>query len=130
MMKKLLAFHTIEITKIGHGGIGVAKAPDGKKILIKGGILPGSIVDLQTTRKYRDYYEARVTHIHNLNTEIIDAQPLCPHFANPADPEKFYRHDPKYGCGGCKLQMISYAVQLKLKQELIDDSFRYITDVL
>ena len=40
----------LTVYKIGYGGIGIASLPDGKKVLIKGGALPGSIVDVRVVK--------------------------------------------------------------------------------
>ncbi|HKL43914.1 MAG TPA: TRAM domain-containing protein, partial [Candidatus Absconditabacterales bacterium] len=61
-MKKELK--NLKITKVGYGGVGIARDNEGKKILIKGGALPGSMVDIKITRKKSDYLQGHISKIH------------------------------------------------------------------
>ena len=82
----------IKIEKIGYGGIGLARMSDGKRILIKGGALPGNVVDLRIVKQKKDYVEAHITEIKSYDPSIIDGEIFCPHFFSeqkkevPSDP--------------------------------------------
>jgi len=42
--------------------------------------LPGSIVDLRIVKQKKDYIEAHITHVHELDPKIVDGEIFCPHF--------------------------------------------------
>lgn len=72
-------------------------------IFVKQGI-PGDVVDLQITRKRRNYWEGyplKYKKYSDLRTE-----PFCEHFGV---------------CGGCKWQNLKYAMQLEYKQKQVVD---------
>lgn len=73
----------LTVYKIGYGGIGIASLPDGKKVLIKGGALPGSIVDVRVVKTKKDYIEAHLLEIKKYDEKIINGTPLCAHFFSP-----------------------------------------------
>ncbi|AHB40867.1 hypothetical protein P148_SR1C00001G0052 [candidate division SR1 bacterium RAAC1_SR1_1] len=117
----------IKIEKIGYGGIGLARMPDGKRILIKGGALPGNVVDLKIVKQKKDYIEAHITEIVSYDPAIIDGQVFCPHFFSSLEKKELTDQEKTtIGCGGCKRQMMSYANQLNLKQAIIEDAFTKI----
>ncbi|MCX6822797.1 MAG: TRAM domain-containing protein [candidate division SR1 bacterium] len=70
----------IKVEKIGYGGIGLARMSDGKRILIKGGALPGAVVDLRVVKQRKDYIEAHITKIHKYDPALLDGKIFCPHF--------------------------------------------------
>ncbi|MFA6255706.1 MAG: class I SAM-dependent RNA methyltransferase [Candidatus Absconditabacterales bacterium] len=127
-MAKVLS--RIKIDKIGYGGVGLARMSDGKRILIKGGALPGSIVDLKIVKQRKDYVEAHITHIVELDPKIVDGEIFCPHFfweeKELQDSRFKLQAKFKIGCGGCKWQMLSYKNQLKLKEDIVNDAFTKI----
>ena len=120
----------IKIYKIGYGWVGLARMSDGKRILIKWGALPGSIVDLRIVKQRNDYVEAHITHIQELDPKIVDGEVFCPHFfweEKGLQASSFkLQAKIKVGCGGCKWQMLSYANQLKLKEDIVNDAFTKI----
>lgn len=134
-MVKLL--NRIKIDKIGYGWVGLARMSDGKRILIKWGALPGSIVDLRIVKQRKDYVEAHITKIIELDPKIVDGKVFCPHFfhwmqnaecrmqKNESHSEFWILNSElrKVGCGGCKRQMLSYTNQLKLKEDIVNDAF-------
>lgn len=72
----------------------------------------GDIVDVQVDRKKHSYAEA---HIINLIAPSINrVNPECKHFGL---------------CGGCKWQHLSYAEQLRWKQQQVEDALRRIAKV-
>lgn len=110
---------------------------DGKRILIKWGALPGSIVDLRIVKQRKDYIEAHITRIQYLDPKIVDGEIFCPHFftlmqniSTDKQNSEFWILNSKFlrkvGCGGCKWQMLSYTNQLKLKEDIVNDAFTKI----
>ncbi len=120
----------IKIDKIWYGWVGLARMSDGKRILIKWGALPGSVVDLRIVKQKKDYVEAHITHIQSLDSKIVDGEIFCPHFFSKKDELEAWSLKleavRKIGCGGCKRQMLSYANQLKLKEDIVNDAFTKI----
>lgn len=57
--------------------------PDGKKVLIKGGALPGSIVDVRVVKSRKDYVEAHLLEIKKQNSELLSGKAICQHFFSP-----------------------------------------------
>ena len=111
----------LTVYKIGYGGIGIASLQDGKKVLIKGGALPGSIVDVRVVKTKKDYIEAHLLEIKKYDEKIINGTPLCAHFFSPIWEQNQPPH--KIWCGGCKWQVMTYESQLKLKEAIIQDAF-------
>lgn len=116
----------VKIDKIGYGWVGLARMSDGKRILIKWGALPGSIVDLRVVKQKKDYIEAHITRIVELDPKIVDGKIFCPHFFSLLSNDTSDQPLHTIGCGGCKWQMLSYANQLKLKEDIINDAFTKI----
>ncbi len=126
----------VKIDKIWYGWIGLARMSDGKRILIKWGALPGSIVDLRIVKQRKDYVEAHITRIQELDPKIVDGEVFCPHFfswmqnenkkSNNSEPWTLNPELYKVGCGGCKWQMLSYKNQLQLKEDIVNDAFTKI----
>lgn len=94
--KKL--FTNIEVIDAGAKGKAVAKAPDGKVIFLANAV-PGDVVDIQTFKKRKAYYEGKATVFHKYSDKRI--VPKCEHFGT---------------CGGCKWQHMDYKYQLEYKQ--------------
>lgn len=97
--KKNKEFHKLEVIDAGAKGKSIAKAPDGKVIFI-GNAVPGDVVDVQTTKKKKAFYEGKATHFHELSEKRVT--PPCIHFGT---------------CGGCKWQFMGYEHQLYYKQK-------------
>lgn len=116
----------VKIDKIWYGWVGLARMSDGKRILIKWGALPGSIVDLRIVKQRKDYIEAHITHIQHLDPKIVDGEIFCPHFFSLLADNEANKEPWKIGCGGCKWQMLSYTNQLKLKEDIVNDAFTKI----
>ena len=94
-------FTNIEVIDAGAKGKTVAKAPDGKVIFLPNAV-PGDVVDVQTFKKRKSYYEGKATVFHTLSDKRTD--PVCEHFGT---------------CGGCKWQDMAYEHQLFYKQKEI-----------
>ena len=120
----------VKIDKIWYGGVGLARMSDGKRILIKWGALPWSIVDLRIVKQRKDYIEAHITRIQELDPKIVDGEIFCPHFFREEKELQVssikLQAKWKIWCGGCKWQMLSYTNQLKLKEDIVNDAFTKI----
>lgn len=99
-------FEGIEVIDAGAKGKGVAKAPDGRVIFLPNAI-PGDVVDVQTIKKRKAYFEGRVTHFRRYSERR--EEPRCSHFGV---------------CGGCKWQNMRYADQLFYKQREVENNLK------
>jgi 23S rRNA (uracil1939-C5)-methyltransferase len=97
--KKKQVFTNIEVIDAGAKGKTIAKAPDGKVIFLPNAV-PGDVVDVQTFKARKAYYEGKATVFHKLSDKRT--QPICEHFGV---------------CGGCKWQDMAYEHQLYYKQK-------------
>ncbi len=97
----------IEIRKIAAEGKSIAYIDE--KVLFVPNTVPGDIVDVQVTRKRKNFMEGFVVKIHHLST--LRTTPFCQHFGI---------------CGGCKWQNLPYEQQLKFKQQEIIDNLQRI----
>ena len=93
-----IVFDHIKVLDAGAKGVSVAKAPDGKVIFIPN-VVPGDVVDVQTFKKRKAYYEGKAVKFHEYSEHRIE--PICEHFGV---------------CGGCKWQNMNYSQQLYYKQ--------------
>ena len=96
---KKQVFTNVEIIDAGAKGKTVGKAPDGKVIFLSNAV-PGDVVDVQTFKKRKAYYEGKATVFHSLSDKRTE--PVCEHFGT---------------CGGCKWQHMSYKHQLFYKEK-------------
>jgi|SRR5690554_1847982 len=103
-----IVFEHVEVLDAGAKGVCVAKAPDGKVIFIPN-VVPGDVVDVQTVKKRKAYYEGRATQIHKFSEHRVE--PVCEHFGS---------------CGGCKWQNMSYNQQLVYKQQEVYNHLKRI----
>jgi 23S rRNA (uracil1939-C5)-methyltransferase len=92
-------FEALEVIDAGAKGKTVAKAPDGKVVFLPNAV-PGDIVDVQTFKKRKAYYEGKATKFHKLSNKRVT--PECEYFGT---------------CGGCKWQDMGYEHQLFYKQK-------------
>ena len=99
-------FKALEVIDAGAKGKAIAKAPDGKVIFIANAV-PGDVIDVQTTRKKKAYYEGTATKFHEYSDKRVE--PPCIHFNN---------------CGGCKWQFMGYEHQLFYKQKEVENNLR------
>lgn len=96
---KKQVFTNVEVIDAGAKGKTIAKAPDGKVIFLPNAV-PGDVVDVQTFKKRKAYYEGKATVFHKLSEKRT--QPVCEHFGT---------------CGGCKWQDMDYKYQLFYKEK-------------
>lgn len=100
-------FTALEVTDAGAKGKSIAHAPDGRVVFINNAV-PGDVVDVQTTKKRKAYYEGTAIKLHTLSRKRT--QPQCQHFEV---------------CGGCKWQHMDYTYQLEYKErEVINNLAR------
>ena len=101
-------FENISVLDAGAKGVSVAKAPDGKVIFIPN-VVPGDVVDVQTFKKRKAYYEGKAIKFHEYSKDRID--PICQHFGS---------------CGGCKWQNMHYDKQLFYKNQEVFNNLKRI----
>jgi 23S rRNA (uracil1939-C5)-methyltransferase len=104
---KFHLFENIEVIDTAAKGKSIAKAPDGRIVFLSNAV-PGDIVDIQTGRKRKSFYEGKAIRFHKLSDKRTE--PVCEHFGV---------------CGGCKWQNLKYKEQLAYKQnEVINNLIR------
>ncbi len=103
-----IVFENVEVLDAGAKGVSVAKAPDGKIILIPN-VVPGDVIDVQTLKKRKAYYEGKATVFHKFSE--YRTQPICEHFG---------------ACGGCKWQNMKYSQQLFYKNQEVYNNLKRI----
>jgi 23S rRNA (uracil1939-C5)-methyltransferase len=105
---KRQVFENVEVVDAGAKGKTIGKAPDGRVIFLTNTV-PGDIVDVQTTKKRKAYFEGIATQFHSLSDKRTT--PECEHFGV---------------CGGCKWQDMGYEHQLFYKQKEVANNLRRI----
>lgn len=63
-------FEALEVEDAGAKGKAVAKAPDGRVVFIDNAI-PGDVVDVQTYKKRRAYYNGKAVHFHRYSEKRV-----------------------------------------------------------
>lgn len=106
--KKNPILENIHLTAAGAKGVSVGKTDLNKAILVKNAV-PGDVVDVQITKKKRNYLEGKAIHFHAYSD--LRTEPLCEHFGV---------------CGGCKWQFMRYDAQLTLKQDEVTQNLKRI----
>lgn len=101
-------FEHIEVMDAAAKGKTVAKAPDGRVIFLPNAV-PGDIVDVQTFKQRKAFYEGKAIHFHKYSN--LRTTPKCKHFGV---------------CGGCKWQDMGYEHQLEFKQKEVSNNLRRI----
>jgi len=101
-------FENVEVIDAGAKGKTIAKAPDGKVIFLPNAV-PGDVVDVQTFKKRKAFYEGKATVFHKLSDKRTE--PACGHFGT---------------CGGCKWQDMGYEHQLFYKQKEVTNNLTRI----
>ncbi len=105
--KPLPVLENILITDFAAEGKSLARVDD--MVVFVPWAVPGDIVDLQVRRKKHSFMEAEVIKYHHKSEQR--QQPFCQHFGV---------------CGGCKWQQLPYPVQLKMKQQQVQDQLTRI----
>jgi 23S rRNA (uracil1939-C5)-methyltransferase len=101
-------FENITVLDAGAKGVSVAKAPEGQVIFIPN-VVPGDVVDVQTFKKRKSYFEGKAIKFHSYSQNRIE--PVCQHFG---------------ACGGCKWQNMKYEQQLFYKNQEVYNNLKRI----
>ncbi len=105
---KRVVFENVMVTDAAAKGKTIGKAPDGRVIFLNNSV-PGDVVDVQTTKKRKAYFEGTAINFHSLSDKRVD--PVCQHFNV---------------CGGCKWQDMGYEHQLFYKQKEVENNLKRI----
>lgn len=97
-------FENVEVIDAGARGKTVAKSPDGRVIFLNNAV-PGDVVDIQTYKKRKAYFEGKAIKFHKKSTKRTE--PECNYFGT---------------CGGCKWQNMQYESQLFYKQKEVTNN--------
>ena len=100
----------VEITNVAAEGKAIAKI-DNIVVFVKG-VVPGDVVDIQITHRSRNFREAKPIAFKKYSENR--ATPQCKHFGI---------------CGGCVWQTLPYPLQLKYKQQQVEDAFAHIAKI-
>jgi tRNA/tmRNA/rRNA uracil-C5-methylase (TrmA/RlmC/RlmD family) len=103
----------LEVGAVGHGGICVAHAPDGRAVLVRHAI-PGELVRVVITEEKSSFLRADAIEV--LKASEHRVTPPCA-FAGPGH------------CGGCDWQHVSLAEQRRMKAEVVETALRRIAKV-
>ncbi|WP_339888665.1 23S rRNA (uracil(1939)-C(5))-methyltransferase RlmD [uncultured Flavobacterium sp.] len=101
-------FENVEVLDAGAKGVSVAKAPEGQVIFLPN-VVPGDVVDVQTLKKRKAYFEGKAIKIHKYSEHRTE--PECQHFGV---------------CGGCKWQNMKYSQQLFYKNQEVFNNLKRI----
>ncbi|HLB25656.1 MAG TPA: class I SAM-dependent RNA methyltransferase [Nitrospirota bacterium] len=86
-----------------HGGLAIGRF-DGRVVMIKGAI-PGETVEARVDTEKKDYWTATAV-------RVIEPSP------DRVEPRSVYFGE----CGGCQLQHVSYARQVRMKEEILKNT--------
>ena len=103
-----IIFENITVLDAGAKGVSVAKAPEGQVIFVTN-VVPGDVIDVQTFKKRKSYFEGKAIKFHKYSENRIDA--VCDHFGS---------------CGGCKWQNMKYEQQLFYKNNEVLNNLKRI----
>jgi 23S rRNA (uracil1939-C5)-methyltransferase len=96
----------IRIEKIVHGGDGMGYASDGRPVFVPL-TAPGEWVRIETGKARKGFLRGRLIEV--IEPSVDRVTPRCPHFGE---------------CGGCQLQHLSYAAQVKAKEAVLREQLR------
>lgn len=99
----------LEIHGLNHEGAGVGRY-EGYTLFVKGA-LPGELVRVQVEHTKKNFGFARLLEV--IRPSETRVEPPCPLFKE---------------CGGCSLQHLSYAEQLRHKRQIVVDNLKRIGD--
>lgn len=108
--RELPLLERIEITDVAAEGNALTRVND-MVVFVPFGA-PGDIVDIQLTKKKKNYAEGRITAIHQPGD--VRVEPKCSHFTV---------------CGGCRWQHLPYEFQLGCKERQVKDAIERIAKV-
>lgn len=110
MRKKNITLERVLVEDYAAEGKALGRV-DGKVIFIEGAV-PGDLVDVRLRKNKKDWAEGMVSRVHSLSDQRV--APFCAHFGR---------------CGGCKWQMLPYGLQLRYKQQEVEQHLRRIGKV-
>lgn len=105
--KEPVVIQNIEIESVAAEGNALAHI-DGKVLFVPW-CIPGDVVDVRVTKKKSAYMEGVMQRI--VTPSPLRLEPFCEHYTV---------------CGGCKWQPLPYDLQLKYKQQQVEDQLRRI----
>ncbi|NGX84365.1 23S rRNA (uracil(1939)-C(5))-methyltransferase RlmD [Aequorivita sp. KMM 9714] len=105
---KRVILENLEVIDAGAKGKAVAKADDGRIVFINNAV-PGDIVNVQTTKKRKGFFEGSAISFSKYSEKRVE--PVCPHFGT---------------CGGCKWQNMGYEHQLFYKHKEVEQNLKRI----
>lgn len=105
--KELPVIKDVTVTDVAAEGKAILKLDD--IVVFTQYAVPGDVVDIQITKKKKNYMEGRV--INYVKYSDIRCQAKCEHFGT---------------CGGCKWQILPYEEQLKYKHKQVIDNLTRI----
>lgn len=108
--KELPLINNVEITDVAAEGNALARVNDMVVFIPYGA--PGDIADVKIDRKKKNYAEGHIDRM--VKPSDIRVEPHCEHFGI---------------CGGCRWQHLPYELQLKYKQQQVEDALRRIAKV-
>jgi 23S rRNA (uracil1939-C5)-methyltransferase len=100
---------SVELTDVAFGGEAIGHLPDGRVVFVPRG-LPGESATVRVEQERRDFARGELTVLERAAPGRVEAP--CPHYAQ--------------GCGGCSWQHAEYALQLRLKEDIVADQLRRI----
>lgn len=100
---------TVELTDAAFGGEAIGHLPDGRVVFVPRA-LPGEAGVVRLTETRRDFTRGELETLER--TVHGRVEPPCPYYAA--------------GCGGCSWQHADYALQLRLKEQIVKDQLRRI----
>jgi 23S rRNA (uracil1939-C5)-methyltransferase len=99
---------TTTIESVAAGGAGVGRLPDGRAVFVHR-TAPGEVVEIRVTQEKRRWARASLLAVREPSLERRAAP--CPFYAR---------------CGGCTIEHIEYAGQLRVKSRIAADALRRI----
>ncbi len=106
-IRERITFEDVSIIDIAEEGKGVGRMDE--LVLFVQHAIPGDVVDVEVTRKKKNFAEARVTALKSASEHRIES--FCQHFGS---------------CGGCKWQHMTYHAQLFFKQKTVENALQRI----
>lgn len=101
----------VTIKKMAQGGEGIAFLESGRTVFVEGALLD-EIVDIEIYKEATSYSKARVKNVLKASSDRV--LPFCPHYAD---------------CGGCNLQHLNYDKQVLLKENLVKEHLKKISNL-
>lgn len=102
---------TIQVERAAHRGLFIGRH-EGKVVMISGATMPGETVEAAVTNEKPDYISASVEKIIVPSPDRVE--PPCKYVGI---------------CGGCRYQHIPYALQVKMKEDILRDSLRRLAGI-